>query len=76
MWIRALRLFALFAFLAPLNALLLSCLYDWALFLFVLTILLVSWVMLHSNRMRARDEVRLKYEELPDPAILSLSLLK
>ena len=22
--------------------------------------------MLHSNRMRARDEVRLKYEELPD----------
>ena len=76
MWIRALQLFTLFAFLAPVNALPLSCLYNWALFLFVLTILLVSWVMLHSNRMRARDEVRLKYEELPDPAILSLSLLK
>jgi len=76
MWVRALQLFALFAFLTPVNALLLSCLYNWALFFFVLTILLVTWAMLHSNRMRARDEVRLKYEELPDPAILSLSLLK
>jgi hypothetical protein len=75
-WIRALQLFGLLGLLAPVNALLLACLYSLPLFLAVLLVLLVSWALIHGNRTRARSDVRLKYEELPEPAVLSLSLLK
>lgn len=76
MWIRALQLFALLGLLAPVNAVLLACVYNRPLFFIILAVLLVSSALIHADRMRARGDVRLKYEESPEPAVLSLSLLK
>jgi hypothetical protein len=76
MWIRALQLFGLLTLLAPVNALLVACLYHPLLFFGVFIVTLMLGIMLHADRIRARGEVRLKFEELPEPAVLSLSLLK
>jgi hypothetical protein len=42
----------------------------------MLIIVLVSWYLIHRNRARGWGETSLKFEELPEPAVLSLSLLK
>jgi hypothetical protein len=75
-WNRALQLFGLLTLLAPMNAILIACLYNPLLFSAVLVGMFAIWIQLHANRVRARREVRLKFDELPEPAILSLSLLK
>lgn len=75
-WIRALQLFAILGLLAPVNAVLLACLFDRPLYIAVVVVLCVSWAMIHANRMRAHGEVHLRYEESPEPAVISLSLLK
>jgi len=75
-WIRALQLFGLFGLLTPVNAILLGCLYSLPVFVTLLILLLVTWTLVHRNRVRAHEEIRLKYEESPEPAVVSLSLLK
>jgi hypothetical protein len=75
-WLRALQLFGLIALLTPAHSLLLACLYNPPLFSAVLIVLLFAATLMNRNRMRARGEIRLKYEESLEPAVISLRLLK
>ena len=76
MWMLALQLFALIGLLPMVNAALLACLYNRAAYVGVLTVLLVAWARVHAWRRQGWGEMRLRYEEEPDPAIHSLNLLK
>src|ERR1017187_9625956 len=58
------------------NWLLLECLYHPALFAVALTVLLAIWARLHAAREEGWGDLRLKYEESPDPAIHGLNLLR
>jgi hypothetical protein len=75
-WILALYLLGLLVALPTVNWLLLECLYHPAAFVVVLTILLAGWARLHAIRREGWGDLRLKYEESPDPAIHGLNLLK
>ena len=76
MWITALRLFGLLGLLPIVNGLLLACLYHRMVFAVVLVILLVSCARVHASRREGWGELRLKYDELPEPAVHSLNLLR
>ena len=76
MWIVALQLLGLLALLPVVNAILLACLYNWAMFAGVLLVLLAVWMRVHTIRREGLGEVRLCYDEVPDPAIHGLNLLK
>ena len=76
MWIRALQVFGVLGLLAPVNAILLGCLYSRPRYTFVLALLLVSWAFVRTNRMNARGVLHLKYEESPEAPVLSLRLLQ
>ena len=71
MWMVALRLLGLLTVLPLVNAVLLACLYNWWLFAGVFAGL--SGIWLHFRRDGWTD-MRLKYEEAPDPAIHGLNL--
>jgi hypothetical protein len=58
------------------NGILLACLYNRTAFAAVLIILVAAWARLRTSRREGWGHLRLKYEELPDPAIHSLNLLK
>jgi hypothetical protein len=76
MWILALRLYA-FLWLLPLpNLILLSCLYSPVGFFIVLGALIAIGKHLHDSRREFRLELRLVYEESPEPVVQALSLLK
>ena len=76
MWILALRLYA-FLWLLPLpNFILLSCLYSPVGFFIVLVALIAIGKHLRASRREFRSELRLMYEEIPEPAVQELSLLK
>jgi hypothetical protein len=75
MWMLALRLMALLALLPLVNAILLACLYNWALYAGVLLLLVAFWARVHRVRRESWGEGRLRYDEAPDPAIHSLNLL-
>jgi len=73
----AVRLFGLLAVVLPLvNALLLTCLYNWALFAGVAVGMLAAWVRFYRSRREVWGEIRLRYDESPDPAIQGLNLMK
>ena len=76
MWIVALQLLGLLALLPVVNAILLACLYNWAMLAGVLLVLLVVWVRVHALRREGWGEMPLRYDEAPDPAIHGLNLLK
>jgi hypothetical protein len=76
MWMLAIRLFGLLALLPLVSAILLACLYNWALYAGVLAVLLGAWARVHAVRREAWGESGLRYEEAPDPAIHGLNLLK
>jgi hypothetical protein len=76
MWIRALQLFALLTLLPIVNSTLLASIYSRTLFLVNLVLFLSTLFSLHTSRIRSRGELSLKFEELPEPAIQTLSLLK
>jgi hypothetical protein len=76
MWIMALRLFGLLGLLPIVNALLLACLYHRVVFAVVLVILLASCARVHASRREGWGDLRLKYDELPEPAVHSLNLLR
>jgi len=75
-WMVALRLLGLLALLPVVNAILLACLYSWALFAGALLALLAVWARVHRARRQAWGEIRLRHDEAPDPAIASLHLLR
>jgi hypothetical protein len=76
MWILALRLYA-FLWMLPLpNFILLSCLYSRVGFFVVLVPLIAIGKHLRASRREFRSALRLVYEELPEPAVQALSLLK
>lgn len=76
MWMVALRLLGLLALLPVVNAILLACLYNWALYAGVMLVLLAVWARVHRVRRQGWREIRLRYDEAPDPAIASLHLLR
>jgi hypothetical protein len=73
MWIAAVQPFGLLALLPAVNAILLTSLYNLAMFAGVL---LAAWVRVHAMRRESWGELRLRYHEAPDPAIHGLNLLK
>jgi hypothetical protein len=75
-WHLALYLLGLLIVLPTVNWLLLECLYHAALFAVALTVLLAIWARLHAAREEGWGDLRLKYEESPDPAIHALNLLR
>ncbi len=75
-WHLALYLLGLLVVLPTINWLLLECLYHPALFAVALTVLLAIWARLHAAREEGWGDLRLKYEESPDPAIHGLNLLR
>jgi hypothetical protein len=75
-WARSLQLFALLTLIPIVNATLLASVYSRTLFFVNLVLLLATLALLHTNRMRARGELRLKFEELPEPAVQTLSLIE
>lgn len=76
MWMRALLLFALIGLLPIASAAFLTCLYSWAVYVGALSIILVAWARIRTSRRQGWGEIRLRYEEEPDPAVHSLNLLK
>ena len=71
-----LYLLGLLAVLPTVNWLPLECLYHPALFAVELTVLLAVWARLHAVGEEGWGDLRLKYEESPDPAIHGLNLLR
>ena len=61
---------------ATVNWVLLECLYSLPLAVAVLAILLAGWKHLYAARREGWGEMRLRYEEEPEPAIHGLNLLK
>ena len=75
-WIVSLQLLGLFVLFPIVNGILLACLYNRTAFAIVLIILGAARERLRASRREGWGELRLKYEELPDPAIHSLNLLR
>jgi hypothetical protein len=75
MWIKALQLIAIFGLLPIVNGLLLASLYNLIVFLVVLGVLVAAWIRIHLARRDGWGELRLKYDEAPDPAIHGLNLM-
>ena len=69
-------LFALLGFLPIVNALLLACIFQPAAFAAALIMLSLASMRLRTSRTEAWRELRLRYEEEPDPAVHTLNLLK
>ena len=67
---------SLIAAVPLLHWLLLSILYDRLLTVIVMTVLLAVWTSIHRVRRQSWAELHLKYEELPDPAVYGLNLLR
>ena len=76
MWITALQLFGLLGLLPVVNGLLLACLYHRVMFAVVLVMEVAAWARVRATRREGWGELRLKYEEVPDPAVHSLNLLR
>ena len=58
------------------NALFLASLYNWTIYAAVLAALTALWLRLRSARREGWHEMRLRFEEVPDPTIHSLDLLR
>lgn len=71
-----LAFFGLLGVVAVLHSILLATLYSGAAFVVVLAVLLAAWKHVHRSRLQDWAELRLKYDEAPDPAVLGLNLLK
>ena len=68
--------FGLIAIVSLLQTLLLLILYNNVVFIVVLAALLAAWTRIHRIRRRGWAELHLKFEEVPEPAIHSLNLLR
>ncbi|HYW42766.1 MAG TPA: hypothetical protein VE959_07915 [Bryobacteraceae bacterium] len=75
-WKLAAEFLGLLTLLPVVSTIMLACLYNRAGFLVVLAVLLAAWVRFRALRRETWGRVSLKYEDLPDPAIHGLDLLK
>ncbi len=75
-WVILLRLIGLLAALQLANALLLACLYHWVVFLIVMVVMMAVWARVHALRRDGWGEMRLRYEEMPDPLVHGLNLMR
>jgi len=71
-----LAFFGLLGVVAVLHSLLLATLYSGPAYVVVLVVLLAAWKRIHRMRQQSWSELRLKYDEVPVPAVLGLNLLK
>ena len=75
-WILALQFFAVITLVPLLNAVVLATLYTPLAVVPALAVLIAAWTRVHTLRREGQSELRLKYEELPDPAVHGLNLLR
>lgn len=75
-WILALQFFGLITLVPVLQAVLLATLYNRIAYTAVLAALIFAWTRARVARRESRSDLRLKYEELPEPAIHGLNLLR
>ena len=75
-WVLSLRLLGLLTLLPVVNWILLSCLYSPIAYGVILSVLTALWLRVHVERRENWNDLRLKYEEAPDPAVHGLNLLR
>ena len=75
-WIMALQFFAVITLVPVLNAVLLAVLYKVPALVVALAALAAAWTRVHALRQEGWSDLRLKYEELPDPAVHGLNLMR
>ena len=75
-WSLALQFFGVVTLVPVLNAAFLATLYHGLVFVPVLAVLIAAWTRAHALRREGWSDLRLKYEELPDPAVHGLNLLR
>ncbi len=76
LWILALYGIGLVVFVPILNMILSAALFSGAGFTFVLVMTAVAWRRIHAARREMWGELKLKYDELPEPAVHGLGLGK
>ena len=75
-WIVALELVALLVALPIVSGVMVACLYNWLAYVGVIAVLVTVWSRVHAVRREDWGQVRLQYEEFPDPDIHGLGLLQ
>jgi hypothetical protein len=75
-WILTLWGIGILGALPLLNGLLLISLYQPVAYVVVIGVIVASWLGLYSTRRHGFGELRLTYDDLPDPAIHGLNLLR
>jgi hypothetical protein len=75
MWIKSLQLLGLLGLFPMVNGLLLLSLFNVFGYAVALAMLGSPWFAIHRSRRQSMGELRLKYEEAPDPAVHGLNLL-
>jgi hypothetical protein len=76
MLVLALGLAGLLTFLPVVNGILLACLYHPGAYLAVLALMLAAWARIRTSRREGWRELRLKYDDLPEPAVGGLNLFR
>ena len=75
-WILALQFFGVILLVPVLEQILLATLYNRLAYSAVLAAVIFAWTRARAARREGRTDLRLKYEELPDPAVQGLNLLR
>jgi hypothetical protein len=68
--------FGLIGALAALQSLLVSILFSAAKFTVTMAVLVPAWLHIRRQRRKGWSEIRLKFDELPEPAVSGLNLLQ
>jgi len=76
MWMQAVRLLGLLTGLELVNAVLVACLANQALYAIVFILLAGIWLRSNFSRREAWREVRLRWEDAPEAAVHTLNLLR
>lgn len=71
-----LAFFGLIALVSLLQGLLLSMLSNGVVFVIIMATLMAAWTRIRRMRRHGWAELALKFEEVPDPAVHGLNLLK
>jgi hypothetical protein len=75
-WMVAVELLGLLIALPLVSGAMVACLYNPLAYVAAMVVLTAGWARLHAVRMETWGEVRLKYEESPDPEIHGLGLMQ
>jgi hypothetical protein len=74
-WILAVQFFAVIAMVSILQMLLLATLYSPLAFAILLSAVIAVWTRVHALRRDGWTEMRLRFDEAPEPAVHGLNLL-